>query len=324
MSSLHRKLLSALKLLRDSPHPLQDLQYRVQANLLSLRFVLRRDQPLCYRTGAGFPFVCLPESPISRSLFLSGYQEEIESSVVAKWLRPGDACIDVGANVGYFSCLFADRVGTQGRVLALEPGTRTFSWLSETLKLLKLSQVEPICACALDSERPVHFMEAIADEAGCEQSLKIDPNREAEFREVQVPGTTLDNLVEARQCSGRVSVVKIDVEGAEPLVLRGASYLLRGPALPLFLVEIHQLALANFDFAPSDILAHFPTHDFRLFMIPRSISDATPSRQHGVAYAVTDPGQADWPTYCNLLAVPLRGSFTDRDAALRTLLPYGN
>ena len=312
---LLRKALSFFRLLLQSPHPMRDMSSRLRENW----FTLTRKNPFRYAAAPGFPFACVPAAASSRYIFIHGYQEQLEAGAVAAWLRPGDACVDVGANVGYFACLFAEKVGREGCVLALEPGTRTFDSLRQAVDLVGLPQVSLEKACVLDSERPVRFMVAASDVADIEQSLRVDDARRGEFQEVEVPGTTLDALVQRHTLGGRVSLVKIDVEGAEPLVLRGASTLFDMKCLPFFFVEIHRLALANFQYSPPDILAFFPADKFRRFIVPRSVSDATPQRPYGVPLAYSDGD--DLPVLCNLLALPRSGKFADRATAPAGVLP---
>jgi FkbM family methyltransferase len=312
---LLRKALSLFRLLRESSSPWHDLLARLRENW----FTLTRRQPFRYEAAPGFPFACVPAAASSRYIFLKDYQEQLEARAVAAWLLPGDACIDVGANVGYFACLFAAKVGRAGRVLALEPGARTFAFLRETVDLVGLPEVSLKNVCALDSERSVRFMVAASDATESEQSLRVADARRGEFQEVEVPGTTLDALVCQHEIAGRVSLVKIDVEGAEPLVLRGAASLLAAEVLPFFVVEIHRLALANFQFTPADILAFFPAEQFRRLIVPRSTSDATPARPYGQPRAYSEGDEL--PVLCNLLALPLTGRFAERAKALASLLP---
>jgi FkbM family methyltransferase len=315
---LLRKSLSFLRLFRQSSDPLGDLKKRLRENWFAISHGTN-GKPFRYETAPGFPFTCVPASASSRFIRIHGYQEQLEATAAARWLRNGDACVDVGANVGYFACLFASKAGRDGKVIALEPSPRTFAFLTQTVRLLELPQVALENVCALDADRPVRFMESTSETGDCEQSLRVDESQRDQFHEVEVNGTTLDALVRKHHAEGRVSIVKIDVEGAEPLVLKGSSTLFDAASLPFFFVEIHQLALANFQFTARDILASFPDEEFRRFIIPRSTSDATPERPYGIARAFSDADEL--PVLCNLLALPRAGKFASRAAALAGLLP---
>jgi hypothetical protein len=77
----------------------------------------------------------------------------------------------------------------------------------------------------------------------------------------------------------RLSLVKIDIEGAEPIALRSGLRLFDPDRLPLFIVEVQGGSLANFGFKPLDVLQFFPGELFELFQ--RSRSDLTPRFEHG-------------------------------------------
>ncbi len=126
-------------------------------------------------------------------------------------VRPGMVTVDVGANVGFHSVMLAKLVGPLGRVHAYEP-------LAETLQFLRANLWRHGCANAV-----VHPAAAL-DRAGV-VSFERDPEGDSGAHvqldaatAIQVPTTTLDEELGG----GRVDFLKIDVEGAEPLVLEGA------------------------------------------------------------------------------------------------------
>ena len=154
----------------------------------------------------------------SRHVMLDGYWESWLTIFCARTLQPGMVAFDVGANFGYYTLLFADRVGLAGRVIAVEPNPSTFELLEQTVALNGF-------------ERNVTLVQAAATERN-QQALELfvplgEPKnatvafdggaRPAELR-VAVPGVSIDHLAAKLP---RVDFLKIDVEGAEPAVLRG-------------------------------------------------------------------------------------------------------
>ena len=148
--------------------------------------------------------------------------------------------------------------------------------------------------------------------------MRIAAARAGEFRKSVVPCVPLTSLCRELELFSRPALLKIDVEGAEPLVLKGGAELLLAEKPPLVICEIHRTALSNYDFTPTDLLAYFPLQRFDLYFIPRSVSDQTSSRRHGRVYRLEDPGQL--PIYANLLAVPRVGYDVSRGAAARRVL----
>jgi FkbM family methyltransferase len=148
-------------------------------------------------------------------------------------LQPGDTALDVGANVGAYALLFAQWVTPTGRVLAFEPAPDTFDALRRHAALNGVDGV-------LDARRV-----ALSDGAGT-ASFAADgisgANRLRGAGEggggMAVETASLDELCAAENLSPRL--VKVDVEGAELAVLRGARETIRrmGDRMALF-VELH-------------------------------------------------------------------------------------
>jgi FkbM family methyltransferase len=174
-------------------------------------------------------------SALSLAVYVAGAFEPNEMTIFDRLLQPGATFIDVGANEGVYSIFAAARVGPKGRVIAVEPSPREIASLRGSLALnpkLKVSVVEAALGQA-NSWAELHVLDfAHAGENALAPfaSLTPDANRRA------VPTMSLDSLVQ-RLPDGKVDVVKIDVEGAELDVLRGAREVLRKQR-PALLIEI--------------------------------------------------------------------------------------
>jgi len=80
---------------------------------------------------------------ISRSLADCGIWEPFETDLVRREIQPGDTVLDIGANIGYFTLLFAQLVGAQGRVYAFEPDPTNFHILRRNIERNGLKNVVP-------------------------------------------------------------------------------------------------------------------------------------------------------------------------------------
>lgn len=147
--------------------------------------------------------------------FRENYEPEL--IYLERLLSPGSIFIDVGAHLGIYTLVASQLVGESGRVVAFEPSVQSFSRLRQNIVLNGLTNV-----CA--------FPVAVSDRTGRawlyhpevpdSNSLGKDPAWGNEAEEVVTQ--TLDHVVE--ECAlTSVDVIKIDVEGAEELVLRGAT-----------------------------------------------------------------------------------------------------
>ena len=137
-------------------------------------------------------------------------------------LRPGDVFIDVGANVGLFTLKGARLVGSRGRVLALEPSATAYAELKDNLALNLFATVTPIMAAASNEDGTAQLNHV--DLGGDPQAFSLVNAANANGGE-RVKTIRLDTLATERNLS-RIDLIKIDVEGAEPLVIEGALGLL--------------------------------------------------------------------------------------------------
>ena len=312
-----RKIKSFARTLR-SPSKLPPL---IRRNWVQLIAALKRNKPIAYSLIRDVPFVCFPDQEISLRLYLQGYLiEAIEMEAAYRWIQPGDSCVDVGAHVGVYASLLAHRTGSSGCVLAFEPSPRTFMQLQRCIDWLRLDQVVLLASCATDHSGLVSFHVVSAAGAGPEEeSMVVPPDRAGEFKRCLVPCTTVETALAALPPLRPVSFLKIDVEGAEPLVLRGCQSLLKEDQLPLVLAEVHLPALSAYGFKPDDVMEFIPERLFERYLIPMSTSDARPDRQPATIYSLRSG--VEWPILANVLAVPRVGRFAEREALLRSLLP---
>ncbi|WP_426956519.1 FkbM family methyltransferase [Muricoccus radiodurans] len=176
--------------------------------------------------GAQFAFLLEAEDRLLTPwLLTSGHYEDELTDHFVRTRRPDDRCLDVGANFGYFTCLFA-RFCPRGMVLGVEPDARVFSIARDNILANGLAGVASLRQAAVcEAERELTLNRRM----GRSGNTSIAPvplsltewHGEKPAQPFQVMGTTVDRLAEA--FGGRLDVMKVDVEGAEPLVLAGAS-----------------------------------------------------------------------------------------------------
>lgn len=180
--------------------------------------ILRNEFPLVQaRCRDGIVTLPLFDRYITLSLLMYGEYSPREAAVLTSWLRPGDTAIDVGANLGALTLAMARAVGSDGRIIAFEPQAAIHACLLQTLADSGLAQVE--------LQR-----RAVGATAGRAIIPRLDPASAANFGGVgladdgegdEVELVRLDDL-DLAACR----LVKIDVEGRELDVLRGAAALI--------------------------------------------------------------------------------------------------
>ncbi len=170
------------------------------------------------------------------SSLLYGTFELAELNFVAQYLNAGDKAMDIGANVGIFSVVMGATVGHIGAVFAFEPVALNAARLEKNLRKNALDNVKvfPIALGAVEGQMHLHMA---TDPAY--PSLQEVQGGFASGSEVLVQVRTLDKVWEELGCPD-VALVKIDVEGSEADVLRGASRFL-STCRPMLLVEANSV-----------------------------------------------------------------------------------
>jgi FkbM family methyltransferase len=182
-------------------------------------------------------------SPASMLKFWSPKVTSVDPALVrwaSEFVRPGDVVWDVGSNVGLFSLVAASVAGKSGYVLAIEPDTFLVELMRRSVEAGSSARAEIAILPA-----------AISDQFGVVRLNVAARGRAANFIEGAVGSTqtggvrdrtvvvaiTLDWLYERFP---RPSVVKLDIEGAEVLALRGGEKLLATEPLPIILCEVRE------------------------------------------------------------------------------------
>jgi FkbM family methyltransferase len=140
--------------------------------------------------------------------------EPVATRALRRLLRPGDVAFDVGANVGYYTLLFASRVGPSGSVHAFEPVNGDV--LEENVALSAFENV----VVSRTAAGAVPGSVAIGRRAGAEGRSSGAWRRGPALDAIEVEQIALDDYVEAH-VPGRIRLVKIDVEGMEVDVIAG-------------------------------------------------------------------------------------------------------
>ena len=181
---------------------------------------------------------------------------------------------DVGAHLGFHTLGFASFVGSNGRVLAFEPNSTNRERLEQNLSrnadLAERCEVLPYALSDRDGDSSLVISLDIESGASSMSFLDgttpaVDPGIAGGWSKVVVPVRTADALV--REGTRAPDIIKIDVEGAELLVLRGAEQIIR-TARPLLIVEAHSAKLTL------EVQSWLHAHGYEV----RALADLAPSR----------------------------------------------
>jgi FkbM family methyltransferase len=214
------------------------------------------------RWGQRYQAVSLSEYHYLRD----GNPENYESALIERLLQPGMTVIDVGANHGMFSLEAAHLIGEQGIVHAFEPTPSTRKLLVKNLAANRISTVT-VLPSALAEHPGMARLRVHKEMSGLNTLAPVDVtwNRQKLVADqiIEVPVTTLDAHT-SEQGLQRVNFLKIDVEGFELSVIRGARGLLSQKRVDLILLEIGDVTCATAGVDPLDLVNELASHGYRL------------------------------------------------------------
>jgi FkbM family methyltransferase len=168
-------------------------------------------------------------------VFMTNHEDDIIEHFTPK---QGDIVVDIGAHLGRYTIISSKRVGTNGKVIALEAHPGNFEMLNRNIKLNQLTNVIPLNYAVYSKETKIKLY-LPEEESGYTIYNTIMSNRAGtEDKFVEVNANTLDFLLQLKGITD-VNWIKIDVEGAEFEVLKGATNVLSKSKDIALLIEVH-------------------------------------------------------------------------------------
>jgi FkbM family methyltransferase len=310
-----RKLLTALRLLLRLDFGALRSRWQYNRGLA----VLRRhgSRPFIHRL-AGHRLVCFPDQPDSVTQLLEGGDDLWELGLLERWLQPDDAFVDAGANLGLYSHAIAGRFSGRVSVLAIEASPHLAARIREGAGILGESNLQAVSVAVGATHGEVEFQLARPGRTTVSQSMRVAAAEAGDYERHVLPMRPLAELAGQYLPDRRVTAVKVDVEGAEPLALGGAPPAWLDADGPLWLMEINPSVLARMNFSPADVLRPFPAAAFDRWLMPKyPVAGGPPARlrRYQAGENFTDAA------FYNLIAVPRGPGQAARRASLRGTLP---
>ncbi len=238
--------------------------------------------------GANIAYILEGDDRLLAPWFIvSGQYETPLTNWLVPKLRQDSVCIDVGANFGYFTCVFS-RFAHQGKVIGVEPDPTVFAVLRDNVQINGFSaQASVINAAASDSIGELTLYRR-STRSGNTSIINVSDEFTSSMGERSAEPIVARALTVDQICldlGGRLDFLKIDVEGAEPLVFRGARDAIRNNK---------QLNVV-FEWSPGQIQgAGFDLREFLSNLSELGLS----------AFSIEESGQESILTYDDLLRSP--------------------
>lgn len=190
------------------------------------------------------------------SVFFLGEYEPAVSEIVSLVVKRDDVCLDIGANFGWFTTLLSGLVGDgkQAGVHAFEPMPDIFKELQNNVRLNNSPKNVFLNEMALGDEIKEVAIHRFTDLPNGYSSLSDMGKKN--FQTFTVPMKTLNSYLIENKIEN-VRFVKLDVEGAEMMFLRGATKLFEQTVPPIFIVEMALGTTRGFGYLPNDIIEFF-------------------------------------------------------------------
>lgn len=196
------------------------------------------------------------DNGIGTALFLKGKYAEGRVTEIKCAVKEGDTVIDIGANIGYFTVLLANLVGTKGKVYAFEPDPRNFELLQCTIKRNNFTQV-------IAEQKAVSCDSGIAKFFQAESWAANTLTPTSGLSSVKVKVVALDDYF----AESNVSFIKMDMDGSEPLAIWGMKQLIqRSPNIHI-LAEYQPGNLKRYLVNPLDFISIAEQCGLKLQMI---------------------------------------------------------
>ena len=186
--------------------------------------------------------------------------EPSETAAFLAHLREGMCVFDVGANIGYYTLLAAREVGPSGRVYAFEPEPHNFELLTRNVSENRFMNVRLVNAGVSNRAGAVRLH--LDDANFGAHSFDAGSVRTSSGRSVEVQTVRLDDFADEARAFEAGVLVKVDVQGAEALVVEGGCRLLALPRITA-LMEIWPEALARGQADAARLLADLESLSFR-------------------------------------------------------------
>lgn len=198
----------------------------------------RGENAVLYGLAAGlrFPARATPPSHAHARLILVGHLDVPVQEAMRRTVPPGGVVYDIGANVGFFTVLAARMVGDGGRVLAFEPIEAAATLAREAALRSDLADRVEVRTAAVGASSGTARMCSVAAGGIWSHMSTVREPHPLTIEEVDVPLVSLDDVIAAG--APPPDVIKLDVEGAEGDVLRGAQRLLAEHG-PTIVCELH-------------------------------------------------------------------------------------
>jgi FkbM family methyltransferase len=253
----HRRLMSVTRPARR----------KVTLALFHGRNLLLQSKPIRVRMS-NVTWLLTPHGETALEVWLGKYASHIQARFVLEHLRKGEIFLDIGSNSDHLAIAAGKKLEQlgDGRVYVCERNGEAHDLIKENIQLNRLGNVSHHHIALGDHPNqdlfPIESL-ALGSSATLGNSDPPVPNASAG---ASPPVTTVDAFVEINRIF-QVHLMRINADGAELMVLKGAGVLLRRHDAPLLIYMSDRSQTARFNYHPVEVIWHLQDHGYRIFML---------------------------------------------------------
>ena len=182
----------------------------------------------------------------------------------ARFVKTGMTVLDIGAHHGLYTLLASNRVGPQGRIFSFEPSTRERSALLQHIRMNRCKNVTVEVFAVGNENTDAQLFVVEGAQTGCNSLRKPAPDVSGTLNPLTVHVVKLDDWLASRKIDC-VHFIKLDVEGGELEVLKGAHSLISGNPRPIILVEVQDVRTLPWGYKGVEIIDYLKTKNYVWF-----------------------------------------------------------
>lgn len=200
--------------------------------------------------------------------FPNGYEDDT-FEFVNKEIKEGMVVLDIGAHIGIIAVPLAKKVGANGKVYAFEPTPTTVSILKETIRInnIKNISVQPYALANTKGKLIFYTSDNKVDNSN---SLIDNHRLDRKENKIEVEVNTLDDFKVSSNIS-KIDFIKIDVEGAELRVLKGAAKTI-GQDKPKMVLSMHPASIKNSGDSAEEIWNFLNGYGYKILLENKEMS----------------------------------------------------
>lgn len=196
------------------------------------------------------------------SLFLSirGVYEPFETELIKRQIKEGDVVLDLGANIGYYTLIFAKRTGPKGKVFAFEPDPDNFALLGKNIQANGYCNVVAALQAVSNKTEKIKLYLS-KDNKGDHRIYDSQDGRPC----IDIEAVRLDDYF--KNSNQRINFIKMDIQGAEAAAIQGMERLLKKNGNLTVVTEFWPLGIKKSGAEPEEYLQFFQKRGFKLYHI---------------------------------------------------------